>query len=185
MQSLIDNCKSGYIHGEIVLVISSCAGAFALQRAKKAGISGIVLERKRYKSDISFGNRVLKELKKRKVDLVCLAGFLFKISSGMIKAYKGRIVNIHPALLPRFGGKGMYGIKVHEEVIKSRVKYSGCTVHFVDEKYDHGMMILQKKVKVQKNDIPEVLQKRILKQEHEIYPRAVRMFAMGKIPRPL
>jgi len=181
LQSLIDNCKSGYIPGKIVLVISSNPKAFAIERAKRAKIPVIVLNRKRYKNDWTYSKRILKEVRKKDVDLICLAGFLWKLAPNIIKEYRGRIMNIHPALLPKFGGKGMYGLRVHKAVLKAGEKFSGATVHFVDEKYDHGPIIIQKKLKVRNNETPESLAKRVLKIEHKIYPLAVRLFALGRL----
>ena len=174
MQALIDGCSSGYIPGKIVLAVSSHRGVFALERAEKAKIAAVVLERKRYKSDETYGRKLLKELRKKKADIVCLAGFVYKIPPAVVRAFRGRMLNIHPALLPGFGGKGKFGRRVHEAVLKSGAKISGCTVHYVDEKYDHGNVILRKKVPVRKNDTPEILAARVLRQEHIIYPRAVK-----------
>jgi len=174
MQSLIENCKKGLIPGKVVLVISSNPEAFAIKRARKEKIPVIVLNRYRYKNDWTYSKRILKEVKDKKIDIICLAGFLWKLAPNIIGEYKERILNIHPTLLPRFGGKGMYGIRVHREVLKNREKFSGATVHFVDEKYDHGKIIIQKKVKVLKNDTAETLAKRILKIEHKVYPIAVK-----------
>ncbi len=181
LQSLIDSCKSGFIPGEIVLVISSRQGAYALERARKENIDTVIIEKKDFKNEEEYSAEILKEVNKKSVDLICLAGFLLKLGSKIIKAYKNKIMNIHPALLPSFGGEGMYGIKVHEEVLKSGEKYSGCTVHIVDEEYDHGRIILQKKVPVKKNDTPHMLAERVLKEEHKLYPEAVKMFALGAI----
>ncbi len=179
LQSLIDSCKSRFIPGEIVLVISSRQGAYALERARKENIDTVIIEKKDFKNEEEYSAEILKEVNKKNVDLICLAGFLLKLGANIIKAYKNKIMNIHPALLPSFGGKGMYGIKVHEEVLKSGEKYSGCTVHIVDEEYDHGQIILQKKVPVKKNDTPHMLAERVLKEEHKLYSEAVRKFALG------
>ncbi|MBA7705664.1 Phosphoribosylglycinamide formyltransferase [subsurface metagenome] len=181
LQALIDNCKSGFIQGKIVLVISSRPQAYALKRAEKENIHTKVIEKKHYGNEKEYSDAIQREIRAKKVDLICLAGFLVKLSPNIIKTYESRIMNIHPALLPSFGGKGMYGIKVHEEVLKRGQKYSGCSVHLVDEEYDHGPVILQKKVPVKKDDTPQILAERILKEEHKLYPQAVRMFALGKI----
>ncbi len=174
LQSLIDRSKSGFIPGKIAFVFSSRPDAFALTRAKNAGIETMFLNRKRYKSNGAYCARILKEVKKRKIDLICLAGFLLKIEGDLLREYRGRILNIHPALLPQFGGKEMYGLRVHRRVLASGAKFSGCTVHFVDKKYDHGEIILQKVVPVKAGDTPETLQARVLKEEHKLYPAAVR-----------
>lgn len=176
LQAIMDACRTGKIAAEVSTVISNRKNAFALARAKKYKIKSVSIDPK--KSD--FDVEVIKIFESMEVNLVCLAGFLLKISKRFIRKYKGRILNIHPALLrgtrTKFGGKGMYGINVHRAVLEAGEKVSGCTVHFVDGKYDHGKIILQKKVKVLKNDTPEKLQKRVLKQEHKAYPEAVKLF---------
>src|SRR3989339_602797 len=138
LQSIIDACESGQIPGEVAVVISSKKDAFALERAKKHNIQGVFIDRKQCKNINEYSEKILAELKKRNAHLVCLAGFLLKIAPVLIKEYKNRIMNIHPALLPSFGGEGMYGHHVHEAVIASGVKFTGPTVHFVDEEYVRG-----------------------------------------------
>lgn len=179
LQAIIDACQTGNIPGEVVVVISNRKEAYALERAKKNRIEALYIDRKDFITNRDYAQRLAEEMDKREVELVCLAGFLLLIDSFFIDKYKNKIMNIHPALLPSFGGKGMYGIKVHEEVLKSGEKYSGCTVHMVDEEYDHGQIILQKKVHVKKNDTPHMLAERVLKEEHKLYPEAVKMFASG------
>jgi phosphoribosylglycinamide formyltransferase-1 len=179
LQTLIDNCESGYIPARIVLVVSSKPSVPAITRAQAAGIDAVTVDRKEYGSDENFTNALLEVLSGKKIDLICLAGFLSKIGTSMIKNYSGRIINIHPALLPNFGGKGMYGIRVHEAVIASGKTESGCTVHLVDEEYDHGAVILQKKVPVLPDDTPDILARRVLKEEHIAYPEAVRKFVLN------
>ncbi|MFN3966962.1 MAG: phosphoribosylglycinamide formyltransferase [Endomicrobiia bacterium] len=181
LQAIIDSCESGYIPGKVVIVISNKKDAYALERAKKHNIPALFINPKDYKDMDEYSEKLAEELIKREVDLVCLAGFLLKISPGFIKKFENRIMNIHPALLPCFGGPGMYGHHVHEAVIKSGVKISGCTVHFVDEEYDHGPIIIQKAVEVKDDDTPETLAERILKEEHKIYPEAIKLFAEGKL----
>ena len=169
LQAIIDACRNKKIAAVVAMVISNKENAFALERAKKHNIMGVFIDPKK----CDFNREAIKVLEKQNVDLVCLAGFLLKLSRVFIKKYAGKILNIHPALLPKFGGEGMYGINVHKAVLESGEKTSGCTVHFVDEKYDHGKIILQKKVKVFINDTPETLQNRVLKQEHKLYPEAI------------
>jgi len=171
LQAIINACKSKKIAAEVVAVISNKKNAFALQRAKRYNIKNMFVDSKKN----NFDEKAIKFLEKQKVDLVCLAGFLLKLSKRFIKKYNGKILNIHPSLLPKFGGKGIYGINVHKAVLEAKEKISGCTVHLVDEKYDHGKIILQKKVKVLKSDTPETLQKKILKQEHKLYPEAIKL----------
>ncbi|MBN1384491.1 MAG: phosphoribosylglycinamide formyltransferase [Elusimicrobia bacterium] len=172
LQAIMDACRTGKIDAEVVAVISNKENAFALDRARKYNIKSVFVDPKKF----NFDRKTTEVLEKQKVDLVCLAGFLMKISKEFIKKYTGRIINIHPALLPKFGGKGMYGMNVHNAVLNAGAKISGCTIHFVDEKYDNGEIILQKKVKVFKNDTPERLQRRVLKQEHKAYPEAIKIF---------
>ena len=143
LQAIIDAVKSGYIQqSEIVVVISSKADAFALERGYRAGIESFFVDPKNYATADDYSRCLAECLTDRRVDLVCLAGFMRKIEKPFLDAFKGRIMNIHPALLPKFGGKGMYGHLVHEAVIKAGEKESGPTVHFVDEQYDHGPIIL-------------------------------------------
>lgn len=170
LQAIIDACHSKKIDAKVIAVVSNRKDAFALERAKRHNIKSMFIDPKKY----NFDKKAIAFFQKQKVELVCLAGFLLKLSERFIKKYEGRILNIHPALLPKFGGKGMYGINVHKAVLKAKEKVSGCSIHFVDEKYDHGKIILQKMVKVFNNDTPDKLQKRVLKQEHLAYPEAIK-----------
>lgn len=179
LQSIIDACEnsgSSYIPGKVVVVISNKKDAYALQRAEKHNIEALFIDRKLFLDDFSYSDKLIQELKLRNVDLVCLAGFLLKLAPNFIQAFKNRILNIHPALLPDFGGKGMYGLNVHKAVLQSGVKVTGCSVHIVDEEYDHGEIILQRKVPVLDNDTPEILANRVLEQEHKLYPEAIKLF---------
>lgn len=182
LQALIDAIKDGRIrNGKIVLVISNNEKAYALERARREGIEAIFIDPRGCKDIDEYSEKLLKELKKREISLVCLAGFLLKLSKKFVDVYRWRILNIHPALLPKFGGAGMYGHHVHEAVIKAREKFSGPTVHFVDEEYDHGPIIKQIKVEVRSDDTPDSLADRVLKQEHILYPEVVNLFCTGKI----
>ncbi|OGS39741.1 MAG: phosphoribosylglycinamide formyltransferase [Elusimicrobia bacterium RIFOXYD2_FULL_34_30] len=171
LQEIIDACNEKRINAEVAVVISNRQNAYGLERALKSSIPAVYIDPK--KED--FNKKVIEILEKYKVELVCLAGFLLKISEEFVKKYRGKILNIHPALLPKYGGAGMYGVHVHDAVIKAKEKVSGCTVHIVDEEYDKGTIILQKKVKVFKSDTPEILQKRVLEQEHIAYPEAIKI----------
>ncbi|MDI6641865.1 MAG: phosphoribosylglycinamide formyltransferase, partial [Elusimicrobiota bacterium] len=131
LQAIIDACQSGYLPAKVVVVISNRKDAYALERAKRHNIEALFIDRKLYQNEISYSAKLVEELKMRQVDLVCLAGFLLKLGPNFIEQFRNRILNIHPALLPKFGGKGMYGHHVHEAVLKSGEKVSGCTVHFV------------------------------------------------------
>jgi len=168
---------------KIVLVVSNNPKAYALDRAKKAGIETLILKNNDFKTRRNYAVALVKELKKRNIELVCLAGFMMILDQYFIKNFNERILNIHPALLPAFGGRGMYGHHVHEAVLKSGVKFSGCTVHFVNEICDSGATILQAVIPVKANDTPKSLAKRVLKFEHKIYPEAVKMFAARKLKK--
>ncbi len=174
LQALMDASKSGIIKsGEIKLVVSSNASAYALKRAENAGISTAVVPRKDTPSQEEFERGIISALDEYKIDLIVLAGFMSILSADFTKRYKNRIINVHPSLIPSFCGKGYYGLKVHEEALKYGVKVSGATVHFVNEIPDGGKIIMQKAVEVSENDTPEALQKRIMEQaEWIILPQA-------------
>lgn len=167
---------------EIVGVISNNAGAYALERAKNHGIPGAVISPKDYPDRETFNRALLAGVNAFVPDLVVLAGFLVKIPAEMIAAYKNRIINIHPSLIPSFCGVGFYGLKPHEAALRRGVKVTGATVHVVDEGTDTGPILLQKAVEVQPGDTPEVLQKRVMEQaEWVILPKAIDMIANGEI----
>ena|GEM_PF-88905 len=176
MQSIVDSVKNGILKGlaEVVLVISNNANAYALDRAAKENIKAVCVERKKFSDEKLFNAEILKELKNAKADIVCLAGYMRIVGKDIIDAYPHKVLNIHPALLPKFGGKGMYGHHVHAAVVSAKEKKSGATVHFADEHYDTGNIILQKEVLVHKTDTPEDVAKRVLAVEHQIYPEAIR-----------
>lgn len=183
LQAIIDAIEAGQIHDtDISLVISNNPNAYALERAKKAGIEGICISPKSYENRDAFNAAFLEKLDAAKVDLVVLAGFLVVIPEIMIKKYRNRIINIHPSLIPSFCGTGYYGLKVHEGVLARGVKVTGATVHFVDEGTDTGPIILQKAVVVQQDDTPEVLQRRVMEEaEWQIMPQAIDLIARGKV----
>lgn len=180
LQSLLDNIDNGNIDGEICVVISDKSGAYGLERAQKYGIPTFSFDRNKY-SNGEINKRILKLLKDMDISLVVLAGFLSILSPEMINEYKNAIINIHPSLIPSFCGPGFYGIKVHENAIKYGVKVSGCTVHYVDEGTDTGPIILQSPVEVSDYDTPESLQKKILKHEHILLPKAVKLICEGRL----
>jgi len=183
LQAIIDNIKSGYLSGvEICLVVASNSGAYALTRASENNIPSSVLSVKDFENREEWDSSVLQAVKASGAELVVLAGYLSLLGPKLVKEYSNRIINIHPALIPSFCGAGMYGIRPHEAVLKRGVKVSGATVHFVNENYDEGPIILQKAVDVLPDDTPEVLQKRIMKEcEQVILPRAIRLIADGKV----
>lgn len=178
LQSVIDAVENKYIDGKIEMVIGSRDGIYALERAKKHNIDTFVVARREHGEESS--NKIL-ELTKGKVDLIVLAGFLAILDGEILKEFDNRIINIHPSLIPSFCGPGMYGLKVHEAVIKSGVKFSGCTVHFVNSEVDGGAILLQDAVPVYFEDDAETLQKRILEKEHVILPKAIKLISEGKV----
>ena len=183
LQAILDKVENGTITDvEIVKVISNNYGAFALERAKKAGVEAEVVSPKDYPDRAAFHAGLLQAVDAAKPDLIVLAGFLVVIPPEMIRAYAGKIINIHPSLIPSFCGTGYYGLKVHEAALKRGVKLTGATVHFVDEGTNTGPIILQKAVAVQKGDTPEVLQRRVMEEaEWEILPQAIQMIAHGQV----
>ncbi|HSH36762.1 phosphoribosylglycinamide formyltransferase [Schnuerera sp.] len=181
LQSIIDNIKEGKIKGKIQLVISNRKDAYGLIRAEKAGIETLYINRKEYSSPEEYNRKILEELSKREVELVVLAGYLNILSQEFIERYSGRIINIHPSLIPSFCGKGCYGENVHEMVLERGVKLTGVTVHFVDEGTDTGPIILQRPVEVEEGDTVKTLKERVLKVEHEILPEAIRLFCEDRL----
>ena len=183
LQAIIDGVEAGTItNTEIVGVISNNKNAFALERAKKHGISAECISPKDYESRDIFNKQFLERVNAYKPDLIVLAGFLVVIPPEMIAEYRNRMINIHPSLIPAFCGTGYYGLKVHEAALKRGVKVVGATVHFVDEGTDTGPIILQKAVEVQNGDNPEILQKRVMEQaEWKIMPEAIDLIANGKV----
>lgn len=177
LQALIDAQHSGIIQsGEIQLVISNNANAYALERAKKAGIDTAVVLKKECGSQAAFEEKIKALLRTYQIDLIVLAGFMSILSEDFTKDYPERILNVHPSLIPSFCGAGFYGLRVHEEALAYGVKVTGATVHFVNEIPDGGKIILQKAVEIQDGDTPEILQKRVMEQaEWKILPAAVEM----------
>lgn len=177
LQALLDSQKSGVIkNGEISLVISNNANAYALERAKNFGVKTEVVLKKQLGSQQAFEEKIVEILKSNDIDLIVLAGFMSILSEDFTRRYKERIINVHPSLIPSFCGKGFYGLKVHEEALKKGVKVTGATVHFVNEIPDGGKIIMQKAVNIRKGDTPETLQKRVMeKAEWKILPRSTEL----------
>ncbi|MDQ1371810.1 MAG: Phosphoribosylglycinamide formyltransferase [Candidatus Thermoplasmatota archaeon] len=180
LQCIIDACERGEIDADVAVVISNVPEAFALERAKKHRIDAYAfphkgVTREQHEADI------IECLDQHGVDLVVLAGYLRILTPLFINKYAGRLMNTHPALLPSFGGSGMHGLNVHKAVLDYGCKVSGCTIHFVTLDVDGGPIILQKAVQVLEDDTPETLQERVLKEEHKLFPRAVQLFARGKL----
>ncbi|MBC8569769.1 phosphoribosylglycinamide formyltransferase [Zongyangia hominis] len=182
LQAILDAQSSGVItDGRVVLVVSSSPKAYALERAGRAGIETAVVARKDYPDSISYGRRIIQVLNAHQIDLVVLAGFLSILSKEVTDAYKDRIINIHPALIPAFCGEGYYGLRVHEAALDYGVKVTGATVHFVNEVADGGKIIAQKAVEVRGGDTPEILQRRVMEEaEWELLPKAVQMLCQKR-----
>ena len=183
LQAIIDAVENGTItNTEIVGVISNNKNAYALERAEKHGIKSVCVSPKSYDTRAEFNDALLNTVNEFEADLLVLAGFLVVIPEKMIEAYRNRIINIHPSLIPSFCGTGFYGLKVHEAALEKGVKVVGATAHFVDEGTDTGAIILQKAVEVQKGDTPEVLQRRVMEQaEWKILPQAIDLIANDKL----
>ena len=169
------------IPGEIVLVISNNPNCGAIEYANENSISHVIINETRYPNPYTRGELLLDTCLKAEINLICLAGYMKMLPPAFVKQYENKILNIHPGLLPEYGGKGYFGMRVHEAVINSGKRESGATVHFVDEIYDHGPIILQKKVEVLETDTAESLAARILKLEHELFPEVVKAFCENKI----
>lgn len=182
LQAIIDRIEDGYLKDcEIVSVVSSKEGVFALERAKKHGIPALCMARKSFADTDAYSNALAAHFKSQNVDLIVLAGFLTVLSENFIKEFENKIINVHPSLIPSFCGKGFYGLIPHEEALKYGVKVTGATVHFVNGEVDGGKIILQKAVYVQEGDTPEVLQARVMKEaEHIILPEAVKILSQAK-----
>lgn len=176
LQAVINAVKSGKIKAKLSLVVSDTPACYALKRARRAGIETLVQEARKFCDRTAYDKEIVRQLRKRKINLVVLAGFMRIISPYFVRAYKNRIINIHPALLPSF--KGTHGIR---DAFRYGVKVTGPTVHFVDEKMDHGPIILQEAVPVKENDTEKTLAERMHKAEHRIYPLAIKLFVEKKI----
>lgn len=183
LQAILDKAAAGELgDAKIVSVISNNANAYALERAKNAGVEGVCVSPKSFGNRADFHKAFLAAIDEAEPDLIVLAGFLVVIPEEVIQKYRNRIINIHPSLIPSFCGTGYYGLKVHEAALARGVKVTGATVHFVDEGTDTGPIILQKAVAVQEGDTPEELQLRVMQEaEWEILPGAIRLIADGKV----
>ncbi|HNS44863.1 MAG TPA: phosphoribosylglycinamide formyltransferase [Alphaproteobacteria bacterium] len=175
LQALIDACRDPAYPAEIRLVISNIADAYGVERAKKAGIPALVVSHKDFASREEFEQAMITEMEKYPIDLVCQAGFMRILTPLFVKHWEGRLINIHPSLLPK--GKGTHGLKVHTKILGDGETESGCTIHYVTEGVDEGDIILQRSVPVLSDDTPETLAARVLEQEHIAYPEAVKLLA--------
>jgi phosphoribosylglycinamide formyltransferase-1 len=191
MQAIVEACRRGEVPGEVVRVVSTSAGAPALERARALGVDALFVDPQgqeaqhgdtetRRERD-SLDARLVAAFQEVGADTICLAGFMRKVGPAFLAAFSGRILNIHAALLPCFGGQGYYGRRVHEAALESGTRFSGATVHFVDELYDHGPIIVQAVVPVEDDDTTESLAARVLEQEHRLYPEALRLLAEGRL----
>jgi phosphoribosylglycinamide formyltransferase-1 len=183
LQAIIDKIENGYIKNcSIVTVVSSRQGVYALERAKKHDIPAVCIARKDYSSVYEYGEALIRHFESFNVDLVVMAGFLSILEENFVKRYQNRIINIHPALIPSFCGKGYYGIIPHQKALEYGVKVTGATVHFVDVEADAGPIILQKAVYIKDDDTPETLQKSVMEEaEWEILPKAIKLFSEGRL----
>ena len=180
-QAILHAIDAGLLPARIVVLISNKSDAGAIEIARAHNISTQHLSQKMFSSEEALADAILEVLEKEHAEFIALAGYMKKIPAHVIQQYQNRIVNIHPALLPSFGGEGMYGRRVHESVLASGVKVSGATVHLVDEEYDRGPILLQKTVTIVSDDTPDSLAAKVLKIEHEIFPRALKAFAEGRV----
>jgi len=181
-EAILKAIQAGTIKGaRIVGVISNNSGAGALETAAKNGIPAYHISRRQFEADSDFDSHIVTVLDSLRANFIVLAGYKKRVGPVIISRFRNRIVNIHPALLPEFGGKGMYGEHVHAAVIAAGKRVSGATVHVVDEVYDHGAIVLRKTVPVSPGETPETLAKKVLEIEHELYPEAIRLFAEGKV----
>ena len=179
LQNLLDRIRNGKLGAQVVLVISNRADAYGLTRAREAGVEALIVSRKEHATAEAFSQSIFEKCRQVRVDLVCLAGFLQFLP--IPPDFENKVMNIHPSLIPAFCGKGFYGHHVHEAVLEYGARVSGCTVHFVDNQYDHGPIILQRSAPVLGDDSPETLAARIFEQECLAYPEAIQLFAEGRL----
>lgn len=181
LQAIIDSCRSGAIDAEVRVVISNNSRSMALERARRAGIPTTHLSSATHPDHDRLDEAIAETLQRHRVQVVALAGYMKMLGPRTLDAYRNRILNVHPALLPKFGGQGMYGERVHEAVLASGDSVSGVTVHLVDEEYDRGPVVAQTKVPVLPGDTPETLAARVLEQEHILYPETIQRIATGEV----
>jgi len=181
LQAIIDSCKDGRLNASMNVVISNNSGSQALQRAKNEGIPAYHLSNRLYPLNADLDRAIIAVLHKHNVELIVLAGYMKELGRDLLEEYKGSIINIHPSLLPRHGGKGMYGIKVHEAVLQSGDKKTGATVHLVKGEYDSGRILSQREIAVRDTDTVESLAARVLEIEHELYVATLAQISRGEI----
>ncbi|MAE52395.1 MAG: phosphoribosylglycinamide formyltransferase [Micavibrio sp.] len=178
LQAIIDACKDSDFPAKVQMVISNTPGAQGLTRAKNAGIPAITIDHKNYDTRQDFEEALTDALSGHDIDLICLAGFMRILTPGFIAQWPRKIINTHPSLLPKFGGEGMYGMRVHQAVLDSGEQYSGSTIHYVIPEVDKGEIIIQKQVDIHSDDTAETLAKRVLASEHIAYPEAIKQIAL-------
>jgi len=181
LQAIIDRAADGRLDAEVAVVISNVETAYALERAGRAGVSAVFIDHRGYPDRAAFDRVVVEKLCGHGVELVALAGYMRIFTEVFVDAFEGRIMNIHPALIPAFCGKGMHGLRVHQAALDCGVKITGCTVHFVTKEVDAGPIIVQRAVPVMDDDTAETLSARVLEQEHEAYSEAIQLFAEGRL----
>jgi len=181
LQAIIDAVEDGKLDAEIGLVLSNKSDAYALKRAIVHHIPDVYISSKDFNHRDEFVNEMIGILDEHNIDFIALAGYLRKVPPEVVEKYRNRITNIHPALLPSFGGKGMYGIRVHRAVLEYGCKVTGVSVHIVDNEYDHGAIVAQRCVPVNEQDTPETLAKKVLAIEHRLYPEVLQWFAQGRV----
>jgi len=181
LQAIIDRAADGRLDAEVAIVISDVADAYALGRARIAAIHHAFIDPRDFPNREAYNERVIEKLRDHEVELVALAGYLRITTDNFVDAFEGRIMNIHPSLIPAFCGKGMHGLRVHQAALDYGVKVTGCTVHFVTKEVDAGPIILQRTAPVMDDDTAETLSARVLEQEHEAYSEAIQLFAEGRL----
>ena len=178
LQAIIDACKDSDFPATVRVVISNTPGAYGLTRAENAGIPAITIDHKNYRTRQDFEEALTDVLSGHDIDLICLAGFMRILTPAFIAKWPRKIINTHPSLLPKFGGEGMYGMRVHQAVLDSGEQYSGSTIHYVIPEVDKGEIIIQKQVDIHRDDTAETLAKRVLASEHLAYPEAIKQIAL-------
>lgn len=181
LQSVIDACENNIVNAEVVGVISNKKNAYGLKRAQNHNIDSVYIGKGNYPNVDNRGRQLISVLNEMNVDLIVLAGYLEILHKDFFKEFEGRVLNIHPSLIPKYAGKGFYGMNVHEAVIKNNEKYSGATVHFVDEEVDTGQIVMQEAIKINVNETAESLQKRVLKIEHKILIASIKKYIDGEL----
>ena len=180
-QAILDAVERGTLPLTVALCLSNTPKAGALMRARRHGVSTAILDPCDFETEAAYVAKLMAVLDEHGVNFIVLAGYMRKIPAAVVEAFRGRMLNIHPALLPSFGGKGLYGRRVHEAVLAYGARWTGVTVHLVDEEYDTGPIVLQEPVPVLADDTPETLAERVLRIEHRLYPQALRLFAEGRV----